>query len=46
MNESSKVYQSDLQDLSTDEMEAMIAEKKSTLRLLDSEIWRQVSETS
>ncbi len=37
MNESSKVYQSDLQDLSTDEMEAMIAEKKSTLRLLDSE---------
>ena len=36
MNESSKVYQSDLQDLSTDEMEAMIAEKKSTLRLLDS----------
>ena len=37
MNESSKVYQSDFQDLSTDEMEAMIAEKKSTLRSLDSE---------
>ncbi len=37
MNESSKVYQSDFQDLSTDEMETMIAEKKSTLRSLDSE---------
>jgi len=37
MNESSKVYQNDFQDLSTDEMEAMIAEKKSTLRSLDSE---------
>ena len=37
MNDSSKVYQSDFEDLSTDEMEAMIAEKKSTLRSLDSE---------
>ena len=37
MNEPSKVYRSDFQDLSTDEMEAMIAEKKSTLRSLDSE---------
>ena len=37
MNESSKFYQSDFQDLSADEMEAMIAEKKSTLRSLDSE---------
>ena len=37
MNESAKVYESDFQDLSADEMEAMIAEKKSTLRLLDSE---------
>jgi hypothetical protein len=37
MNESSNVYQSDFQDLSTDEMETMIAEKKSTLRSLDSE---------
>ena len=37
MNESSKFYQTDFQDLSADEMEAMIAEKKSTLRSLDSE---------
>ena len=37
MNESSKFYQRDFQDLSTDEMEAMIIEKKSTLRSLDSE---------
>ena len=37
MNESSKFYQSDFQALSADEMEAMIAEKKSTLRSLDSE---------
>ena len=37
MNDSSKVYKSDFEDLSTDEMEAMIAEKKSTLRSLDSE---------
>ena len=37
MNESSKVHQSDFHDLSADEMEAMIAEKKSTLRSLDSE---------
>ena len=37
MSESSKVYQSDFRDLSTDEMETMIAEKKSTLRSLDSE---------
>ena len=37
MNESSKFYQSDFHDLSADEMEAMIAEKKSTLRSLDSE---------
>ena len=37
MNESSKFYQSDFQGLSADEMEAMIAEKKSTLRSLDSE---------
>ena len=37
MNDSSKVYQSEFQDLSKDEIEAMIAEKKSTLRLLDSE---------
>ena len=31
MNESSKVYQSDFHDLSTDEMETMIAEKKSAV---------------
>tara|TARA_B100001029_G_scaffold119135_1_gene98864 strand:- start:2300 stop:3259 length:960 start_codon:yes stop_codon:yes gene_type:complete len=37
MNESSKIYQSDFQDLSKDEMETMIAEKKSMLRSLDSE---------
>ena len=37
MNDSSKVYQSEFQDLSKDEIEAMIAEKKSTLRSLDSE---------
>ena len=37
MNESSKFYQSDFHDLSADEMEVMIAEKKSALRLLDSE---------
>ena len=37
MNESSKFYQTDFQDLSADDMEAMIAEKKSTLRSLDSE---------
>jgi len=37
MNESSKFYQRDFQDLSTDEMEAMIIEKKSTLKSLDSE---------
>ncbi len=37
MNESSKLYQSYFQDLSADEMEAMITEKKSTLRSLDSE---------
>ncbi len=37
MNKSSKVYQSDFRDLSTVEMEAMIAEKESALRLLDSE---------
>ena len=37
MNESSKFYQTDFQDLSADGMEAMIAEKKSTLRSLDSE---------
>ena len=37
MNESSKFYQTDFQDLSADEMEAMIVEKKSTLRSLDSE---------
>ena len=37
MNESSKFYQRDFQDLSTDEMEAMIIEKKSMLKSLDSE---------
>lgn len=37
MNEPSNIYQRDFQDLSTDEMEAMIAEKKSTLRTLESE---------
>ena len=37
MNESSKVYESDFQDLSTDEMKTIIAEKKSMLRSLDSE---------
>jgi len=37
MNESSKLYRSDFQDLSAEEMEAMITEKKSTLRSLDSE---------
>lgn len=37
MNESSKFYQRDFQDLSTDEMEAMIIEKKSMLISLDSE---------
>ena len=37
MNESSKFYQRDFQDLSTDEMEAMIVEKKSMLISLDSE---------
>ena len=37
MNESSKFYRSDFQDLSAEEMEAMITEKKSTLRSLDSE---------
>ena len=37
MKDSSKAYQSDFQDLSPDEMDAMIAEKKSTLRSLDSE---------
>ena len=37
MNESSKFHQSDFHDLSADEMEVMIAEKKSALRLLDSE---------
>ena len=37
MNESSKIYQRDFQDLSTDEMEAMIIEKKSMLISLDSE---------
>ena len=37
MNESSKFYQRDFQDLSTDEMEAMIIEKKSILISLDSE---------
>ena len=37
MNESSKFYQRDFQDLTTDEMEAMIIEKKSTLKSLDSE---------
>ena len=35
MKDSSKAYQSDFQDLSPDEMDAMIAEKKSTLRSLD-----------
>ena len=29
MNDSSKVYQSDFQDLSPDEMDAMIAEKRA-----------------
>ena len=37
MNESSKVKESDFQDLSTDEMKTIIAEKKSMLRSLDSE---------
>ena len=37
MNEFSKFYQRDFQDLSTDEMEAMIIEKKSMLKSLDSE---------
>ena len=37
MNESSKVYESDFKDLSTDEMKTIIAEKKSMLRSLDSE---------
>jgi predicted nucleic acid-binding Zn-ribbon protein len=37
MNESSKFYQRDFKDLSTDEMEAMIIEKKSILISLDSE---------
>ena len=37
MNESSKVYESDFRDLSTDEMKTIIAEKKSMLRSLDSE---------
>ena len=37
MNESSKFYQRDFQGLSTDEMEAMIIEKKSMLISLDSE---------
>ena len=37
MSESSKVYESDFQDLSTDEMKTIIAEKKSMLRSLDSE---------
>ena len=37
MNESSKVYESDYRDLSTDEMKTIIAEKKSMLRSLDSE---------
>ena len=37
MNESSKFYQSDFHDLSADEMEVMIADKKSALRSLDSE---------
>ena len=37
MNESSKFYQRDFQDLSTDEIEAMIIEKKSMLKSLDSE---------
>ena len=37
MNESSKVYESDFQDLSTDKMKTIIAEKKSMLRSLDSE---------
>ena len=37
MNDSSKFYQSDFHDLSADEIEVMIAEKKSALRSLDSE---------
>jgi predicted nucleic acid-binding Zn-ribbon protein len=37
MNESSKFYQRDFKDLSTDEIEAMIIEKKSILISLDSE---------
>lgn len=37
MNESSKIYESDFKDLSTDEMKTIIAEKKSMLRSLDSE---------
>ena len=37
MNESSEINPNDIQDLSMDEMEAMIAEKKSNLRSLDSE---------
>ena len=37
MNESSNDNLGEFQDLSTDEMKQMITEKKSTLRLLDSE---------